>query len=53
MFPSNYTPNDGAEIKAHVQERRNRVEGKTSMGPFLALAAVLVIALALYVTLGR
>lgn len=47
-----WTLND-AEIKAHTQERRDRINGTTSMGPFLALATLVVIALALYVSLAR
>ncbi|MFI0237891.1 hypothetical protein [Streptomyces sp. NPDC016845] len=52
MYPNHWTPND-ADIKAHAQERRDRISGKTSMGPFLALAALVVIALAVYVSLTR
>ncbi|MGW4390987.1 hypothetical protein [Streptomyces sp. NPDC004685] len=52
MFPNQWS-HDAAEIKAHAQERRDRVEGNASIGKFLAMAVPMVLALAIYVVLAR
>ncbi|GAA2333664.1 hypothetical protein GCM10010431_66020 [Streptomyces kunmingensis] len=41
------------EIKVQVEQRRDRIEHKTPMGPFLALAAVVVVILAVFVVIAR
>ncbi|MEV6703040.1 hypothetical protein ACFRAI_36955 [Streptomyces sp. NPDC056637] len=52
MFPNQWS-HDAAEIKAHAQERRDRIEGKAPIGKFLAMVALIVLALAIYVVLAR
>ncbi|MFB8000000.1 hypothetical protein ACFC4G_45420 [Streptomyces sp. NPDC056002] len=52
MFPNQWS-HDAAEIKAHAQERRDRIEGKAPVGKFLAMVALMVLALAVYVVVAR
>ncbi|MFG2525567.1 hypothetical protein [Streptomyces sp. NPDC048527] len=52
MFPNQWQ-HDAAEIQAHAQDRRDRIEGKAPIGKFLAMAALIVLALAIYVVLAR
>ncbi|MCX5443522.1 MULTISPECIES: hypothetical protein [unclassified Streptomyces] len=52
MFPNQWS-HDAAEIKAHTQVRRDRIEGNAPLGKFLAMVALIVLAMAIYVVLAR
>ncbi|WP_405638001.1 hypothetical protein OHB53_46175 [Streptomyces sp. NBC_00056] len=52
MFPNQWS-HDAAEIAAHTQVRRDRIEGNAPLGKFLAMVALIVLAMAIYVVLAR